>query len=94
MICDHSPDYCNLPSMDQECKTEQKTVNICNSKIRKYDAEHPKGWIERVVWGFFNLASSLHTTSDLFPGAAHNIKGLHKKTFTMVSSSLFHTQQS
>lgn len=47
MIYDHSTDYSSLPSMDLECKLEQKPVNICNSKIRKHDVAHPKEWIER-----------------------------------------------
>lgn len=47
MIYDHSTDYSSLPSMDLECKLEQKTVNVCNSKIRKHDVAHPKEWIER-----------------------------------------------
>lgn len=41
------PDDCNLLSVDLDCKLQEKTVNICNSKIRKYNAQHPKGWIER-----------------------------------------------
>lgn len=85
MIYDHSTDYNDLLSVDLDCKLEQKLENRMLNTQR-----------DGLKEGFFflNLASSLHTSSDLFPGAAYNRKGLHKKTFTTVSSSLFHTQQS